>query len=148
MRTSRCIVPLVLAVLAACGRDVATPVAVPDAPLASTWTRTYQVSDLTYTGSGLNLTLSLTSGGYVKVELVPDDPAMGAFEMGRVESGGDVDSFYKPANNSVRITGVPYAGCTFRRFVLGSSPSSTTTTNPINMDNYKVYYQVRGEFIC
>jgi hypothetical protein len=148
MRISRCILAGSLAALAACGRDAGTPVAAPDEPLASTWTRTYEISSLTYTGTRFNLTLSLINGGYIKVELVPDNPLMGAYELGRVESGGDVQSFYKPADNSVRLTAVPASGCTFRGWVFPTSSSVATTANPINMDNYHTYYQVRGDFLC
>lgn len=150
MRTSRCILAVSLVLAAACGRDAASPVApaAPAEPLASTWTRTYEVSALTYTGTGLNRTLSLNSGGYVKVELVPDNSAMGAYELGTVESGGDVGYFYKPANNSVRLTAIPYSGCTFTRWRFPGAGSATATVNPINMDNYHSYYRVQGEFQC
>lgn len=149
MRISRCVLSLTLVLAAACGRDAASPVAAPDQPLRSTWTRTYYISGITYQGSRFNIYPGSYVGGYIKVELVPDNTLMGAYELGRVDADGDAVSFYKPADNSVRLTAVPtVAGCTFRGWKFPTSSSYATTANPINMDNYHPYYQVSGDFLC
>jgi hypothetical protein len=149
MQISRCVLALALALTAACGRE-ASPVAAPDQPSLSTWTRTYYISGMTYQGSRFNIYPASYVGGYVKVELVPDNPLMGAYELGRVDADGDAASFYKPADNAVRLTAVPtVAGCTFRRWSFpGSGTSTTVSSNPVNMDNYHPFYQVQGEFLC
>lgn len=148
MRMSRCVLALAVLAAAACGRE-ASPVAAPDEALRSTSTRTYYVTGQTWQGTRFNLTPALFSGGYIKVELVPDNTQMGAYELGTVQADGDAVSFYKPANNSIRLTAIPTgSGCTFRGWVFPTSSSIATTANPINMDNYHTYYQVRGDFLC
>jgi hypothetical protein len=146
MRMSRCVLALAFVAVAACGRE-ASPVAAPDQPLRSTWTRTYSVWGTTWQGTALNRTPALFSGGYVLVELVPDGGGPPT-ELGQVESGEDIGSFYKPANYSIRLTAVPTgSGCTFRNWLF--YPSSVgTTDNPVNMDNWHSYSQVRGDFLC
>lgn len=148
MRMSRYVLAMALAAAAACGSE-GSPVATPGQPLQSTWTRTYYVTGQTLQGTRFNLTPAAFSGGYIKVELVPDNTLMGAYELGTVPADGDAVSFYKPANNSVRLTAIPtVSGCTFRGWVFPTSSSIATTANPINMDSYHTYYQVRGDFLC
>ncbi|HST63242.1 MAG TPA: hypothetical protein VLK84_31315 [Longimicrobium sp.] len=151
MRISRFVLAATLTLVAACGRDAATPLAAPDEASASSWTRSYWISGLTYTGSHLNWSLASFAGGYVKVELVPDYSSMGApYELGTVPADGDAMSFYKPANNSLRLTAIPtVAGCTFHGWKFNlSSTSIATQANPISMDSYRTYSQARAEFRC
>lgn len=149
MRISRFVLAASLVLAAACGRDATTPLATPGGPAASTWTRTYWISGLTLTGGRFNWSPASFVGGYVKVELVSDNPLMLPYELGRVDADGDAVSFYKPANNSVQLTAVPtVAGCSFHGWAFGTSTSTTTSQNPINMDNYHPWYQVRAEFRC
>ncbi|HSU12608.1 hypothetical protein [Longimicrobium sp.] len=150
MRISARILLAATALLAAACSNDTRQVLAPDAPARSTWTRTYYVTAMTYVGTHpFNAVPASYSAGYVKVELVPDNPAMGAYELGRVDASGDPASFYKPADNSVRLTAVStLSNCSFWGWAFGTSTSTSTTATSINMDDYRPYYQVTGKFLC
>jgi hypothetical protein len=146
MRIDSRLASLALVLLAAaCGRD-ASPLAAPAEPRASTWTRTYGVSAVTLDAGTFQPTSP--SGGHVVVELVVDATSA-TTQIGQVESNDGPYSFFKPANYGLRLTAVPTgSGCTFRRWVLGTSPTLTVYSNPINMDDYRPYSIARAEFLC
>ena len=148
--TQRIAVAAAALVAAACSQDSSRLLG-PGTPVRSTWTRTYYVRGATYVGTHpFNAVPASYSAGYIKVELVPDDPAMGAYELGRVDADGDLWGPYdKPAGNSVRLTAVPtLSNCTFLGWIFGTSSSISSTQNPINMDTYKVYSEATGKFLC
>jgi hypothetical protein len=148
--TQRIVLAASLLLTAACSQDSARVLG-PGEPARSTWTRTYYFRGATYQGAHpFSAVPAAFSAGYVKVEMVPDNPLMGAYEMGRVDADGDLyGPFYKPADNSIRLTAVPtVSGCTFLGWIFGTSSSISTTQNPINMDSYKVYSQATGKFLC
>jgi hypothetical protein len=151
MRTIHRAFAVVLTLAAAACGDHTQPAAAPAGPLKSEWTRTYLVSGRTYQGTKpFNMVPATFVGGYIKVEAVPDNPAMGAYELGIVYADWDPgSSFFKPANHSLRLTAIPtQANCTFRGWLFPTSSSIATTSNPVNMDNYRPQSEVRGDFLC